>query len=251
MTGGRDLEQRRRALIDEAAELGLTVITPTPYQPEPVYLRLEGRPRDVETVIDLLTVRGIVLDNRTESRATSGGREQTQFVLSLTSPGNDPMDEPPPGRVLWKPGDDMMPWEATLLRWDDPSEPLGSIARPWPDTPPEESLPVPLLDERGREIGQVLQARATDDGLLVSGLVAASQLHAVMRDVVVDSIFRVRACDNGSNWSRSTPKQLITPWKIPAVRLISSPYGHGHPIRVTGRFDDAEQSQDEKSTPCP
>ncbi|MFI7467507.1 hypothetical protein [Nonomuraea sp. NPDC049646] len=219
-------ERRRAALIAEAAELGLTLVRPAPYVPEYVQVRLEGRPRDIETTIDLLVSRGINLATRSEDRPTRADRVETWFTLHLDRPGNQPDDAMPAWRVLWKPGDDMIPWDAMLLRWDDPAQPIGRIRRPWRDQPPPETLPAPLLDEQGREIGQVLQAVAEDEGLKISGLLAADQLHEVMRAGGVDSYFRLRPSKNDDDRptycsSRDPVRELVDPWRIPAVRLSS------------------------------
>lgn len=235
-----DLAERRKRLAEAAAELGLVLAEPPPARtPGPVTLRLAASDQQaVERALALLARRGINLRYRSE-RSTSQGRDEVWAGLYLDDPGNDPGDAPPPGRVLWSEDDPTVAWEATLLRFDDPADPAGHIRRPVRAEARPGSLPVPLLDERGREIGQVLTARVAGGALVVSGLVATSQLHAFMRGVGVTTLLARRRAPSEPAavrpvWRSSAPEPVVwelqESWTIPAVRL--TPDRAADPIRI-------------------
>lgn len=225
-------EQRRTALELEAAELGLTVVAPTARRREPVSVKLEGLPADVDDVVELLTRRGIVGRTLSEQAKSDHGKNVKQFVTIYTDdPANDPHGNPPADRVLWSPGDDSVPWTGELFQFDDPNGRFGVVHEPYANAPQDGSLPVPLLDTYGRTIGEVRSAEVRDGVLVVAGVVAESQLLAVMEAPRIDSLFKVTSETGERHSLGRAPQRFVSPWSLPAVRLASG--ARGTSIRVT------------------
>ncbi|MFI6290005.1 hypothetical protein ACIBEJ_00380 [Nonomuraea sp. NPDC050790] len=216
--------QRRRALEDEAAALGLTITGPARLHGR-VQVRMEGAPSDVDRLVTLLERRGIALQTPSEQAPASHGSLVKQFVsIDLSNPAHR-VGDAAPGRRLWTQDTPTERWVAQLLTFEDEAEWCGLVEKPWPYTPHERSLPAPLLDSAGWEIGQVLEFHGDSGKLFAAGEIAKDQTHQLLLTPHLTCLLPLHTvADGGVSWSGRSkgPRQrLVTGWTIPAVRLTT------------------------------
>ncbi|MEZ0076351.1 hypothetical protein [Planotetraspora sp. GP83] len=228
-TAEQTLEQRRAAVRAEAESLGLRVVEP-PVRPvyRPVSVRLSGEEGDVADLLDMLVRRGVRLTNPSETKVGSGGRIERWVTVRMDDNAND-QQAPPPDRALWRPRSDSVEWEGVLLRFvrrdeaeQRPGDRPRGIVAPYDTTPKGGSLPVPLLDREGRQIGEVRHAQVMGGMLLVAGVVAESQVRAVMESPRLGSHVRVEAVNPKMN---DGLHRMVSPWSLPAVYLCTDGTG--------------------------
>lgn len=216
-------QRRRRALEAEAAALGLNV-SGYGRRHGVVDVRLEAEEVDVDHLVLLLERRGIVLGTRSEqARAEYGKRIKQYLSVDLDHPSHQ-VDDAGPGRRLWTDDTAMVRWVGQLLAFEDAGEWCGYVEAPWPRTPRKGSLPAPLLDSNGREIGRVLEAEVVDDKLVVGGVIADTHLHALMAAPHLESLLAVQKVkDPAPSFGRPDPgrHRMRSDWLLPAVRLTT------------------------------
>ncbi|KAA9379698.1 hypothetical protein F5972_08590 [Microbispora cellulosiformans] len=229
------LDQRRAAVQAEAERLGMRVVDPH-VRPayRPVEVRLRGEEDDVADALDMLVRRGVRLTNPSEmTKVGSSGRIDRWVTVRMDDVANDP-SAPPPNRALWEPAYDSVEWEGVLLRFVSeeeqqrrrPDDRERGIVAPYDWTPKAGSLPVPLLDRQGRQIGEVRRAEVrraeTGEVLLLAGVVAESQVRAVMESPRLGSHVRVKAVNPKTN---DGLHRMVSPWSLPAVCLCTDGNG--------------------------
>jgi acylphosphatase len=215
--------RRRHALEQEAAELGLKVDGPSRW-PGRVEVCLEGEPTNVERLLVLLERRGIAVARRSEQADGSYGHRVKQ---ALTIDLGHPSNQSEYARRLWSADTPMEKWGGQLLKFTDPEEWCGHVEGPYPRTPRKGSLPVPLLDRAGQDIGQVTDLWVDDGALLAAGFIASDQIHQLLEAPHLECALPLESIKDDSYRSSFDPPRtpryrMQSGWWIAAVRLSTA-----------------------------